>query len=235
MQYFSKEKIREEIGLIFKAMVIAMLIIPMVLPTLDLYFLENLPDVPIEGEPSNLKKEDKLQELPEFDWNSFVSIRKEDIQKLEEEEKRLIEAITYLEAGTKPSNQILVAEVIRNRKRHPDFPDDTILVCNQKGQFETVKNGVPIKQNGDPIDMDSIPKMDEVYQKVFVEDSNVTEELLKKEALRKGLYNEKYWKGGALYFSNLDAVSEEVYAKGKYDNIKVCVKIGGNTFWRYWG
>ena len=78
MQYFSKEKIREEIGLIFKAMVIAMLIIPMVLPTLDLYFLENLPDVPIEGEPSNLKKEDKLQELPEFDWNSFVSIRKED-------------------------------------------------------------------------------------------------------------------------------------------------------------
>lgn len=64
MQYFSKEKIREGIGLIFKAMVIAMLIIPMVLPTLDLYFLENLPDVPIEGEPSNLKKEDKLQELP---------------------------------------------------------------------------------------------------------------------------------------------------------------------------
>ena len=78
--------------------------------------------------------------------------------------------------------------------------------------------------------------MEEVYQKVFVEDdSNETEKLLQKEAFRKGLYSEKYWKGGALYFSNLDGVSEEVYAKGRYDEIKVSVEIGGNTFWRYWG
>ena len=90
-------------------------------------------------------------------------------------------------------------------------------------------------QKGNPIDLEIVPEMEAVYQKVFVEESNETEKLLKAEAFRQGLYSEEYWKGGALYFSDLDGVSEEVYAKGRYDEIKVSVEIGGNTFWRYWG
>ena len=235
MQLNSKEEVRERIGLVLKGVVIGMLLLPYVLPLVDLYIFENLPDVSVEGEVDYLKKQEKPEEVSEFDWDNFVSIHQEDVKSMKERNKRILEAVVYLEAGPKDTNQVLVAEVIRNRTEHPDFPNDAIQVCEQKGQFETIQNGVPVKQSGEPIDLETIPEMDEVYQKVFEEDSNETERLLKQEALKNGLYNEKYWEGGALYFSNLEAVSEEVYVKGQYGRIKVSVKVGGNTYWRYWG
>jgi uncharacterized iron-regulated protein len=65
-----------------------------------------------------------------------------------------------------------------------------------------------------------------------------TEELLKQVAYEKGYTDEKYWKGGALFFSNLNMILEnspEQYEASRYDSIKVSVTVGDHTFWRYWG
>ncbi len=239
MQHYSMEKFREGVGLWYKGFVIAMFMLPMVIPymlVLEQHLLEILPEVPMEGTKMTQRKGERPEELEKIDLSQFVSIYQEELLMIKEREKKTIEAVIFLEAGVKEENQIAVAEVINHRKKHPDFPDDLIQVCDQKGQFTTIQDGIPVDQEGNPINMEVVPEMEEVYQKVFVEDdSNETEKLLQKEAFRQGLYSEKYWKGGALYFSNLDGVSEEVYAKGRYDEIKVSVEIGGNTFWRYWG
>ncbi len=235
MHFFSKEGVRESVEMLAKGVIITTFAVPLVIPVVNQYVLERLPDVVIEGMANTPKQEAKTEELPEFNWSNFVSTYQEEIELTKEKEKRFIEGLILLEAGPSKDRQILVAEVIRNRTKHPDFPDETIQVCNQDGQFQPVQNGVLVNNQGIPLDLEAIPEMEEVYEKVFVQNSNETEELLKKEALKNGLQNEKYWKGGALYFSNLEAVSQEVYAKGQYDQIKVSVKVGGNTYWRYWG
>ncbi len=240
MQHYSMEKIRESFELVVRGGIIATFVLLMFrkpLSSLEQYLLDVLPEVSMEGTMEKPKQQ-KQEKTGEVVPKKFMSIHQEDMLRAKEEEekkKEIVEAVIYLESGTKQKNQIGTAEVIRNRTKDPKFPNDVIEVCNQDGQFQTIQDGVPVDQKGNPIDLEIVPEMEAVYQKVFVEESNETEKLLKAEAFRQGLYSEKYWKGGALYFSNLDGVSEEVYAKGRYDEIKVSVEIGGNTFWRYWG
>lgn len=239
MQYDSMEKFRKGVVRLCIRIILAVFVLGIASPyivLLEQYFLEILPEVSVEGTKVTPRKEETPKELVEVDLTSFVSIYQEEILFMKEEQKKIIEAVIFLEAGGKAEHQIAVAEVIEHRKKHPNFPNDLFQVCDQKGQFSVIENGIPVDQQGNPINMENVPEMEEVYQKVFVEEnSNVTEKLLQEEAFRQGLYSEKYWKGGALYFSDLDGVSEEVYARGRYDEIKVSVEIGGNTFWRYWG
>ena len=242
MQQVRMERVRESFELVIRGGIIATFVLLMfgkpLSSSLEQSLLDILPEASVEGtmEKPKLQKQEQSKEVVSKKW---VSIHQEDILRVkreEEKKKEIVEAVIYLESGTKQEHQIATAEVIRNRTKDPKFPNDILEVCEQKNQFQTIEKGIPVDQEGNPIDMEIVPEMEEVYQTVFVEEnSNVTEKLLQAEAFRQGLYAEKYWKGGALYFSDLDGVSEEVYAKGRYDEIKVSVEIGGNTFWRYWG
>lgn len=151
----------------------------------------------------------------------------------DEEAKELVLCLTYAEAGIQGREGMkLVLETIRNRLYAEEFPDTLKEVCLDEGQFIPIENGVP-HVNGEEITSEYITEeMKEIYEEVILEGSNETEELLKKAADAKGINDEKYWKGGALFFSNLDEIPEEI--KSDYENIKVSVKVGRHTFWRYW-
>lgn len=49
-------------------------------------------------------------------------------------------AIFHESRGESKKAQYAVAEVIHNRSRHPDYPDNYCAVIKQKGQFSFVKN-----------------------------------------------------------------------------------------------
>ena len=125
--------------------------------------------------------------------------------------------------------QKLVLETIRNRTEHYEFPDTLKAVCTDDGQFLAVQNGVPML--GDqPVTPENITEeMTETLSEVLA-GSDETERLLKEVAEQKGVTDPKYWEGGAVYFSNFDAIED----LSSYEKIQVCVKVGNHTFWRYW-
>ena len=49
-------------------------------------------------------------------------------------------AIFHESRGESKKAQYAVAEVIHNRTKHPDYPDNYCAVIKQKGQFSFVKN-----------------------------------------------------------------------------------------------
>ena len=171
-------------------------------------------------------QEGELLSEAEINFDDLLGVLKEKMLTSQSEGKDFVLKVAELEAGNQGIyGKQLVLETIRNRMEDPCYPNNPIEVCTQKGQFATVRNGVPIK-NGSLIEMQtSTPEMEELYRTVFIEGANETERLLQEAAFEKGLCDEKYWKGGALFFSNLGNASEP---KG----VKVYVKIGDHTFWR---
>lgn len=175
-------------------------------------------------------KEEKL--VPEQEeYSNFISIYEETIRN----EEFVLCTLIAEAANQEPYGQLLVLEVIWNRTQDSDFPYNEVEVCKDHGQFSCIQDGQPTS-GGKPVTPEQItPEMREMHYQVTSEGSRETERLLKEEAQKQGLTDEKYWKGGALYFSNLDKVTPEVYEANHYDRIQVSVKVGDHTFWRYWG
>jgi hypothetical protein len=155
------------------------------------------------------------------------------------EEEQLVMCLSYAEAYNQGIyGQQLVMEVVRNRMQSERFPDTFSDVILANRQFAVVKNDC-VCLYGKKLEFDEVitDDMKKAFDEVMA-GSNDTEELLKQVAYEKGYTEEKYWKGGALFYSNLDTILEqnpEQYEASKYDSIKVSVKIGDHTFWRYWG
>jgi hypothetical protein len=153
------------------------------------------------------------------------------------DEEKLVMCLSYAEAYNQGIyGQKLVMETVRNRLEDERFPDNFDGVCCAARQFNTIKNGCAYTSWGKvDFDDDITDEMKKAFDEVM-NGSLDTEELLKQVAYSKGLTDEKYWKGGALYFSNLDTIynnSPDQYSS--YQKIQVYVKVGDHTFWRYWG
>jgi hypothetical protein len=154
------------------------------------------------------------------------------------DEEKLVMCLSYAEAANQGVyGQKLVMETVRNRTESEKFPDTFSEVCLARKQFDVAKDDW-IYLYGEKLEFDVITEeMQQAFDEVIAGSCD-TEELLKQVAYEKGYTDEKYWKGGALYFSNLDEIlknSPEQYKDSNYDKIKVSVTIGNHTFWRYWG
>lgn len=144
--------------------------------------------------------------------------------------------LTYAESGLEQiEGQIAVAAVIINRQENSKFPDTYEGVMNQSGAFSSVRNGEIYIMTSNPyvLDYEDIPdKTIEATQRAL-SGEDPTEELLWNEAVRLGLDPEEYAAGGALFFYNPQACSDEALAERA--NIKCKVQIGNHIFYKVWG
>lgn len=149
-----------------------------------------------------------------------------------EEERQWTYKLVYAEAGTEDAlGQIYVANVIINRAILYDI--DLIEVSLQDGQFSCMHRGVPCVYRNEkwiPVTDDMISDelktaVDSAFEKDY------TEELLREIAQQKNL-GEKYYEGGALFFYNPRAISDD--ASNSRSKIKVLFQHGGHNFYRFW-
>ena len=145
--------------------------------------------------------------------------------------------LVFAEAGDQGAvGQTMVANVVLNRVENGGFGGkDIISVCTQPSQFSPVKNGVPCILNKQKKWIPVTDKMltDELKAAVkFAFEKDLTIEPLKKTAEKLGIKDEKYWKGGALFFHAPSACSEE--ALKNRENIKVKFQHRGHIFYRIW-
>ncbi len=140
--------------------------------------------------------------------------------------------LIYAEAGNQPyEGMVAVAEVVFNRIRSEQFPDTINEVIFAPGQFSPCSNG-GIKSNGRYVSLNS-DVSGEIKQAVLEawSGSNITEAMLKKEALSRGVNDPSYWEGGALYFANPRAVSNSS-TKNQILSSQVKVSIQDHVFRR---
>lgn len=149
-----------------------------------------------------------------------------------EEERQWMYKLVYAEAGIEDAlGQIYVANVVINRAILYDI--DLIEVSLQDGQFSCIHNGVPCVYRNEkwiPVTDDMISDelktaVDSAFEKDY------TEELLQEIAQQKNL-GEKYYEGGALFFYNPRAISDD--ASNSRSKIKVLFQHGGHNFYRFW-
>ncbi len=141
------------------------------------------------------------------------------------------------EAGLEDAfGQTLVTNVAINRAIQSG--ESLIDVFTADGQYSSIHNGVPhirIEHEDGAIEWILITEdmitdeIREAVDKAFKKD--YTEELLKIEAINKGL-DSYYYEGGALYFYNPKAISQE--QSDSRANIKVSFQHGNHIFHKKW-
>lgn len=154
-----------------------------------------------------------------------------------EEERLWAYLMAVAEAGLEDAfGQTLAINVAINRAI--ETGDSLIEVFTAPGQFSSIHNGVPhlrIVHEDETIEWILVTEdmiTDEIREAVdraFRKD--YTEELLKEEAIRKGL-DSSYYEGGALYFYNPNAISQE--QADSRSNVKVSFQCGNHGFYRRW-
>lgn len=150
-----------------------------------------------------------------------------------DEERQMAYLVAKSEAGIEDSfGQTLVINVAINNMKANGY-SSLIEEFTASGRYSSVKNGVPsIKQNGKWIPVTEDMLSDELKSAVEMAfEKDYTEELLKSVAEEKNL-SEDYYKDGALYFYNPNAVSD--YQASIRANIKVSFKYGRHVFYRIW-
>lgn len=148
------------------------------------------------------------------------------------EEKEFFQRLVFAEAGLQDEEaQLAVAAIILNRVESPIFPNNIREVAYQKGQFSCVREE-KIYILDQEVNMQMIPAktVNAVNRALAGEDP--TEEVLLREALRLGLDPEKYAAGGALYFYNPNACSENALAARA--NIKLKTRFGSHLVYKQW-
>ena len=144
----------------------------------------------------------------------------------------LLAKITYAEAGNQTlEQQLAVAAVILNRVESESFPNTIQEVISQKGQFSSVKGGT-VMAFGKPVDFSEVPESCVEAAERALAGEDPTEELLRQEAISKGLNSDEYGRGGALFFYNPDYCgSSEIEMR---NGIQVKVKFGDHIFYKVW-
>ena len=145
---------------------------------------------------------------------------------------QLLSMVTYAEAGNQTlEQQIAVAATILNRVESESFPNTIQEVISQKGQFSSVKGGT-VMAFGKPVDFSEVPKSCVEAAERALAGEDPTEELLRQEAISKGLNPDEYARGGALFFYNPDYCgSSEIEMR---NGIQVKVEYGDHIFYKVW-
>lgn len=145
---------------------------------------------------------------------------------------QILSMITYAEAGNQTlEQQIAVAATILNRVESGSFPDSIWEVISQKGQFSSVKGG-EIYALGERVSFDAVPENCKEAARRALAGEDPTEELLRQEAIRKGLNPEEYATDGALFFYNPEYTgSSELEMR---NSIQVKVEFGDHIFYKVW-
>ena len=119
--------------------------------------------------------------------------------------------LVYAEAGNQPyEGKVAVAEVVFNRVESPNFPDTINDTIFDKYQFSPCYDGQSIRLvSGKEVSDENVT--DEIKQAVNEAwyGSNITEIMLRNEAYSNGIYDTSYWEGGALYFANPKAITND--------------------------
>lgn len=144
----------------------------------------------------------------------------------------LLAKVTYAEAGNQTlEQQLAVAAVILNRVESESFPNTIQEVISQKGQFSSVKGGI-VMAFGEPVDFSGVPESCVEAAERALAGEDPTEELLRQEAISKGLNPDEYASGGALFFYNPDYCgSSEIEMR---NSIQVKVEFGDHIFYKVW-
>ena len=142
----------------------------------------------------------------------------------------LLAKVTYAEAGNQTlEQQLAVAAVILNRVESESFPNTIQEVISQKGQFSSVKGGT-VMAFGEPVAFSEVPESCVQAAERALAGEDPTEELLRQEAISKGLNPDEYARGGALYFYNPDYCgSSEIEMR---NGIQVKVEYGDHIFYK---
>lgn len=139
--------------------------------------------------------------------------------------------LAVAEAGARNKDGMqAVMETVLARIESDEFPNNVISV-SLKG-FTCIKNGVPCIGDN-PVKMEEIPAYVMDLWREVCKGTNLTEDLLRQAAEEKGITDEKYWKDGALYFTQMDLIFGEELASRAAIRVKVKID-NGNTFYRYW-
>ena len=154
------------------------------------------------------------------------------ISKIASEDLQLLAKITYAEAGNQTlEQQLAVAATILNRVESESFPNTIQEVISQKGQFSSVKGGT-VMAFGEPVAFSEVPESCVEAAERALAGEDPTEELLRQEAIRKGLNPDEYARGGALFFYNPDYCgSSEIEMR---NGIQVKVEFGDHIFYKVW-
>lgn len=154
------------------------------------------------------------------------------ISQIESEDLQLLAKITYAEAGNQTlEQQLAVAATILNRVESESFPNTIQEVISQKGQFSSVKGGT-VMAFGEPVAFSEVPESCVQAAERALAGEDPTEELLRQEAISKGLNPDEYASGGALFFYNPDYCgSSEIEMR---NSIQVKVEFGDHIFYKVW-
>ena len=149
------------------------------------------------------------------------------------EELQMAYLIGKSEAGIEDSfGQTLVINVAINNMKASGY-SNLIEEFTASGRYSSVINGIPSIKQGD----EWIPVTEEMLDselKSAVEmafEKDYTEELLREVAEANNL-DETYYKGGALFFYNPNAISD--YQESLRANIKCEFQYGRHIFYRIW-
>lgn len=151
-----------------------------------------------------------------------------------EKERLWAYRVAYAEArGEGTLGQILVVNVAINNMRRQGY-ENMIKEFTASGRYSSVEDGavyVGYGKNKRLVEDQEIPEeLKEAVDSAFEKD--YSEELLKKEAVSKGITDEKYYKGGACYFYNPETISKKQISLR--EGIEVKYQHGNHIFYRYW-
>lgn len=259
--YTTQDFLNITLNLLFKMNVIA-IFFAIISLVLESYNISKIEEIYEESQPHFMLEETgdfwkgKMQEyIKAFELSEEISVS-ESIKEIEkqsnisivelivklyyyptEEERLWAYLMAVAEAGLESQfGQTLVTNVAINRAIQSG--GNLIDVFTKDGQYSSIHNGVPhicIKHEDGSTEWILITEdmiTDEVKEAVdraFKKD--YTEELLKEEAIKKGL-SPSYYEGGALYFHNPKAISQE--QSDSRANIKVSFQFENHVFYRIW-
>ncbi len=146
--------------------------------------------------------------------------------------------LAFAEAGAENAiGQTAVIEVALNSVDY-GWADNIIGEFQRPYRYSSVIDGVPqVPAYGGgyrPVtEEDLSDELKEAVRLAFLGE-RVTEQLLREQAEHQGLTDEAYWKGGALYFFNWNAISQKAKDARNQTAMPVRIEIGNHTFARYW-
>lgn len=146
--------------------------------------------------------------------------------------------LAFAEAGAENAiGQTAVIEVALNSVDY-GWADSIIEEFRRPYRYSSVIDGVPqVPAYGGgyrPVTEDDLSEeLKEAVRRAFLGE-RVTEQLLREQAERQGLTDDAYWKGGALYFFNWNAIGQKAKEARNQTAMPVRIEIGNHTFARYW-
>lgn len=178
-----------------------------------------------EPEESNTEYEDDSTSVIETEENKNDGF----IVNLSQQELEDFYKLVYAEDGIESEEyQVAVAATIINRILSDSFPDDFYGVISQRNAFSTVRSGKIYM-----ITLDMIPESTISAVQRALRGEDPTEEALIAEARRLGLDEEYYAQGGALFFYNPAACSQE--ALTARESMQIKYNFGLHCFYKVWG